>query len=376
MKICLSLAINRNPLQQLIHHIETRESFELANNVNHQPGKSDYPNWGNALSFCQQWINGHQQFSISTSGSTGVPKAIQLERKQMQASAKKTIKALQLPTGSNFLVCLNTEFIGGKMMLVRGLEYNMNLYLAEPSSNPFIGIDDTLHLDFAAMVPLQIQTIIEEGGKALTKLNSMKALIIGGAPVSYSLLQEIEKLKVPIYATYGMTETVSHIALKKLNGVNRSDYFQLLDGIEIKLDNRGCLIIKGDVTNNQTIITNDIIDLVDQKHFRWLGRADNIINTGGVKVHPEQVENQIEKVFNKLELTNRFFIAGQPDEKLGQKVTLFIEGEMFNSVIIKENMNEVLSKYECPKEIHFVLKFAETGSGKLNRKETTHLPKI
>ena len=357
-------------MQQLLHHIATNSKIDLSDPDYQGIDKIKYPNLNSAVLFCKAWLSDQKEFLINTSGSTGVPKLIELERELMKTSAKKTVQALQLPQKSNFLVCLNTEYIAGKMMLVRGLEHNMNLYVVEPSINPFDPIPQSIIIDFAALVPLQIESIIDQAGNALNILNNMKAVIVGGAPISHSLQLKIEKLNAPVYATYGMTETISHIALKKLNGNDKSDRYIVLEGIVVGQDERGCLTIKGDITHNELLVTNDLVDLIDRNQFVWLGRADNIINSGGVKVIPEIVEEKIASVFTQLDLDHQFFITSAPDEKLGQKVVLLIEGETFNTTFLNKMLQEALLKYQTPKEISFIKRFEYTSTDKLNRSAT------
>jgi len=336
------------------------------NKLIYLPKDSIGDNWNESIRFYNQWVEGASQFELTTSGSTGPSKSIIISRKQMEISAQQTIDALQLFKGDKLLVCINTAFIGGKMMLVRGLMNDMPLYITEPSSNPLK--DLTHHFDFIAVVPLQMQTMLEEN--EFLKLNKMKAIIVGGAAINQTLLKEIEKLKVPIYATYGMTETVSHIALKRLNGDHKSNYFKTIGDISIKCDSRNCLIIRGSVTNNEEIITNDVVNIIGETKFELVGRFDNIINSGGIKVMPEKVEEMIEILFNQLNIKNRFFITGLPDSKLGECVSLIVEGVEFNTSELKQKISHTLDKYHQPKSISFINRFAETSTGKINRKET------
>ena len=323
-------------------------------------------NWQNAISFYNDWQNGKKQFELSTSGSTGNPKPIFISKTQMEVSANQTINALNLTPSNNLLVCIKTKFIGGKMMLVRGIINNMPLYIVEPSSNPIKSL--TQHIDFMAVVPLQMQTMLNDGEH--TKLNKMKAIIVGGAPINQQLKIQIEKLKVPVYATYGMTETISHIALKKLNGSDKSNYFTSLGDIKISKDDRNCLTVTGSVTNHATIATNDVVELINSNQFEWLGRYDNIINSGGIKVNPEKIEEIIEQIFLEANIQQRFFIHGIEDKLLGKKVALIIEGEKFDTAPLQQILLQQLEKYSYPKSIIFISQFIETETGKIKRIET------
>lgn len=250
-------------------------------------------------------------------------------------------------------------------MIARALDIGLKITIVHPSKNPLIGIDKSF--DFYSFVPLQIQTILEETPELIPFLNKAKAIIIGGAKVSvylYSLIKNT--IKAPVYATFGMTETVSHIALKQLNIDNEN--FTILNGIDVSIDERSCLKVKGEVTNNMWIQTNDIVKLLPDG-FEWIGRIDNVINSGGIKLQIESIERGIEKAFYDLSLNNRFIIIGKPDHKLGEAVSLIIEGKNINKKIILDQLHNYLSKYEIPKYIIFVDVFHETESKKVDRKK-------
>ncbi|MBL3655319.1 AMP-binding protein [Fulvivirga sediminis] len=316
------------------------------------------------VSFIEEWLSGQPIFELQTSGSTGTPKKIKIKRSQMEASARQTMKALDISKG-NALVCLDTTYIAGKMMLVRALIHQMDIIAVTPGANPLQGL--TTPPDFAALVPLQVEAILtDEHSKKM--LNSMKAIIIGGAPVSNHLAKQIESLQVAAYATYGMTETVSHIALKRLNGFEKNDTYVAFDEVKLSLDDRGCLTIQSAVTDGEKIITNDIVDLKTEHTFEWLGRIDNVINSGGVKIQSEKVERVIEKIFSELDISKRFFIAGIDDSKLGKKVVMVVESEHpLPETEINEQLKKMVSKYEIPKQIFYIASFAETKTGKVNR---------
>lgn len=317
------------------------------------------------LLFCQQWLSGEEEFEQKTSGSTGEPKLIKITRAQMLISAKQTVEALNLKPNDVALVCIDTAFIGGKMMLVRAFEYQMKIIIFEPSSNPLEYIDTLFH--FAAMVPLQFENTIKSN---LKKLDNCKAIIIGGAPVNQMLATKIEALHFPIYSTYGMTETVSHIALKKLSAPAENFYTTLGD-INIRTNDDEQLILKGAVTNDKELTTNDRVQILSPTTFKWLGRIDNVVNSGGIKIQLEEVESQVENLLRINGITNRFFLMGVPDEYLGEKLILCLEGD--NSTIqinILNLLKSSLKNFSRPKEILFILNFTETTSGKINRIES------
>lgn len=313
------------------------------------------------FSFIKSWLQGLDSFTLHTSGSTGSPKEITLTRNQLKQSAQRTITALNLSQTDTALVCLDTKYIAGKMMLVRALDSNMKIVVTEPSADPLQNIQ--LPITFTALVPLQLQEILQRP-HATQKLNEMKAVIIGGSAVNTSLQKEITKLKCAVYATYGMTETVSHIALQRLNGKDAKDHFTVLPGIKIKTDKRGCLVIEMPEFS-EAIITNDLVELISQNQFRWLGRFDNVINSGGFKISPEKIEKALEVL-----LPDRsFFVTGMLDERLGEKLVLIMEGN--GSTIDFSGLK--LHPYEIPKDVILVPEFIRTETGKVNREKTMRL---
>lgn len=320
------------------------------------------------LDFCRQWLNGAQEFELHTSGSTGAPTTVRMTRQQLEASARRTGDYFDLGPGDRMLVCLNCEYVGGLMMLVRGLERRMHLTIVEPQADPLALVPAGTAFDFTSLVPLQLRAVLAAGHAS--RLNQMKAILVGGAALDHRLERELQALTVPVYLTYGMTETASHIALRRLNGPQASAHYQVLPGIRIAQDERGCLTIRADVTGHELITTNDRVQLLNDHSFEWLGRADFVINSGGVKVQAEKVELVLEVALAELELTRRAFVLGQPDERLGQQVTVFLEGESLTASQqqqLHHLLQQRLSKYEQPRQLVFVPEFRTTASGKLDR---------
>jgi O-succinylbenzoic acid--CoA ligase len=323
------------------------------------------------LELVREWLSGAHEFGLRTSGSTGQPQLIVLKRRQLAASAARTGDYFDLGPGDRALVCLNCDFIGGKMMLVRGLERNMHLTIVEPHADPFDFVPAEEEFDFAAFVPLQLRAVLTAG--RANRLNKMRAILVGGAGVEPSLLREVEQLKVPVYLTYGMTETASHMALRRLNGPQASPHYRVLPGLHLGQDERGCLTVRGDVTDDQLIVTNDRIELVDKHTFDWLGRVDFVINSGGVKVQAEKVELVLDVALAELGESRRAFVAGQADERLGQAVTAYVEGSPLRTPAeqrLLELLRERLGKYELPKRVVYIPTFQTTASGKLDRAAT------
>lgn len=330
---------------------------------------------GEILRFCHDWLSGQETFIVHTSGSTGKPKPITLSRKQMQASARQTVQALGLAEGDRALLCMNPAYIGGKMMLVRAMEHHMHITALEAEADPLAKLAPGSRLDFTALVPLQLEAILQNPhSKAI--LNRMKAVIIGGAPVSSQLRNQLATIDAPVFSTYGMTETVSHIALQRLNGEEAGDYFQAFREVKLSQDERGCLIIEGEVTGGRQLVTNDVVELQDKHSFRWIGRADNIINSGGIKIQLEKIDRMAESILGQLGIERKVFSWGMPDERLGQRLVLIMEGAPIAEKE-KENLFKQFAleagKYEQPKEIYYIKNFIETSSGKIQKQKTIAL---
>ncbi len=326
-----------------------------------------------ALFFCEQWQAGETSFLLHTSGSTGVPKSIRLTRSQLIASAQLTGQTFSLQPGDQALCCLDVRYVAGLMMLVRALELKLNVVVVEPIATPLEEWPAGWVLHFAAFVPLQVQALLQKSSGTQAILRSAKAILVGGTPVSAQLEAELQHLDASVFATYGMTETVSHIAIRRLNGPTRSDAFQLLDGVEAGADERGCLWVRGGMTDFALVQTNDLVDWLDSRRFRWVGRFDSIINTGGVKIQPERVEAVVAPLLLAAGLDSRFFVAGLPDERLGQCVALVWEGVPLKAEIqerIQEAIKTQVSRYAVPRQWLAVAQFRETATGKIDKQAT------
>lgn len=316
--------------------------------IAHNAVKMDSESEQDFGNFILDWFDSKSYVEVQTSGTTGKPKIIKVEKQAMVNSAIATGIFFDLKAGDKTLCCLPVKYIAGKMMLVRAFVLGLDLDFAEPSSHPLE--QNKSVYDFAAMVPLQVEN-------SLPQLHQIKKLIIGGAQVNPSLEEKLILSPCESYETYSMTETVTHIAAKRVG----EKAFAILPNVSISQDDRQCLVISAPNLNVENIVTNDIVDLISENQFCWLGRYDNVINSGGIKLIPEQIE---EKLSHKI--TNRFFAAGVADEKLGQKLILVIEGNPYH---LDDSVFSGLSKYEKPKAVYFILKFAETETGKVKRNE-------
>jgi len=303
--------------------------------------------------FLKQWFNQNNFIEVNTSGSTGTPKKIQLKKEFMKNSAKTTGLFFNLPENTTALCCLSTNYIAGKMMIVRALTLGWHLDVVAATSNPLENIFKKY--DFCAMVPIQVKA-------SLWDLHLIKKLIIGGGVISNALYHTLQNVRTKCFATYGMTETITHIAIKPIN--NNNPYYTILDHVKINIDKRGCLVIDAPKVADDLVITNDMITIHNSNQFEWLGRYDNVINSGGLKLHPEQIENEISKIIDQ-----RFFVSGVADEALGEKLILVVEGNKTIFDLSKVNLN----KYQLPKEIYFIDQFIETDTKKIQRKRTLDL---
>lgn len=299
--------------------------------------------------FLLDWFDDRDYIEMNTSGTTGKPKTIRVDKQAMVNSALATGDFFDLSPGNKALQCLPVKYIAGKMMFVRGFILGLDMDFVAPNATPLQNNDT--NYDFVAMVPLQAQN-------SLKQLNNVKKVIVGGVALGKSLEKQLSKLPLDAYETYGMTETITHIAARKVG----EKAFTVLPGVTISYDQNNCLVIHAPRISDEIIKTNDIVELVNENQFIFMGRFDNVINSGGIKLIPEQVEQKLSGKINA-----RFFVTGKPDEKLGEKLVLVIEGERHP---IDPAIYDVLDKYEKPKEVIFFKKFIETETGKIMRKET------
>ena len=317
--------------------------------------------------FIKQWYSDKDFVRVQTSGSTGKPKEIKIKKAAMIESAKATGEYLDLKNHPDALLCLSARFIAGMMMVVRAMVYSQNLIAVKPDGNPLLSLSGRQVPSFAAMVPAQVFNSLGDpvSSKLLLKL---RTLIIGGGEIQPLLDEKLQQLPGAVYATYGMTETITHVALRRINGRNWQDFYEALPGINFSIDKRDCLIINAPGRNKQPFVTNDLVELISKNRFRWLGRIDNVINRGGEKIIPETIEKKLAQY-----IQNRFFVSGVPDVKFGQVPALFIESAepgRPEETRIEELLKQVLLKIERPVKIYFVSVFKETENGKVNRKST------
>ncbi|GGE44691.1 AMP-binding protein [Psychroflexus planctonicus] len=317
--------------------------------------------------FLLDWFNdNYEQMKLRTSGSTGEVKELFVSREKMKNSAEATGKRFKLPAKTKALCCIPANYVAGRMMLIRAMVLGWHLDLVEPKANALKEVEK--EYDFAALTPHQLS-------HSLDKIHLIKKVIVGGAPISEGLLKKIQDIPTKVFETYGMTETVTHIATRRLNSSTKTKLKPLkaLKNVSFTVNDQNCLIVTAPKITDEPVVTRDVVELVDDIRFYWKGRLDNVINSGGVKIHPEQVEKKLQ-----LHIEKPFFITGISDESLGEKVVLFVESkdEADKSAIqnlVKEV--ETLDKFEIPKEIILVDEFEKTRTGKVNRSGTKELVK-
>ncbi|WP_238784220.1 AMP-binding protein [Blattabacterium cuenoti] len=312
--------------------------------------------WKNAIfQFLKDWYNDDPVLSVFTSGTTGIPKKILVKKKHFFERAKKTVEISKLKSpGIKGLLCLSPNFIAAKIFLVRAIIFKWKVYCVPPSSNPLRNIKE--YFDIASMVPMQVFSSLEY-------LKYIKILLIGGCSIPNFLEEKLKNISSTIcYATYGMTETLGHIAVRRINGSNRSIYYKSFGDIYLKKDKRNCLKIFSSCSMDSWIQTNDIVSIKSDNEFYWIGRYDNIINSGGIKIIPELIEKNISFFIPD----RRYFISSISDKILGEKLILVIEGDPFKLKIPK-NFFCGKNKFYKPKKIFFITHFTETLLGKINR---------
>jgi o-succinylbenzoate---CoA ligase len=314
---------------------------------------SEKNHFAEVIQFLKEWFSETTEISVQTSGSTGKPKQILIPKQSFVESAKNTCDFLNLNKKTNALLCIPIKYIGGKMMVIRALVSGYNLWIDEPSSSPLKKINKTI--DFLSITPMQAQNCLKDSAEKLIKINQ---IIIGGGAISDSFVSEIKEHNNQFYSTYGMTETVSHIALKKLNGANKSDSFEVLPSYSVSVNKENCLVIDCPSLFPESIVTNDIVELT-KTGFKWLGRKDNVINSGGIKISPEDIEAKIKMKYPDLV----FYISSKKDKLLGERIVLVTEKS------IELNIETLqLEKYQVPKEI-IISKVVFTETGKIKREK-------
>jgi O-succinylbenzoic acid--CoA ligase len=319
--------------------------------------------------FLKEWHNDSPTVLVHTSGSTGKPKPMLVEKRRMEASARITCQFLGLKPGDRALLCMSLDYIAGKMMVVRALTCGLKLIAVKPCGCPEWEGD----VDFAAMVPMQVYNLLqsEEGRK---RLKAIKHLIIGGGAIDDGLASVLVGFPNHVWSTYGMTETLSHIALRRLNGPEASEWYTPFEGVTLSQTDEGCLVIDAPAVHDGPLVTNDIVEFVSPSlwmgkgggPFRIKGRKDNVICSGGIKIQIEEVERLL-----RPQLSAPFMISKRPDKKFGEQVVLLTESDVIDDV--KDVCQRVLPKYWQPRSYLHVNQLPMTETGKPARKEAEQL---
>ena len=320
--------------------------------------------------FLSEWQNDSPYVHVQTSGSTGAPKPMLVEKRRMLASARITCDFLHLQPGDTALLCMSLDYIAGKMMVIRSLERGLKLIEVEPSGHPLSTIRSALplgsaknyKLDFAAMVPLQVYNSLQVPEER-ERLMQIRHLIIGGGAIDDEMAAQLKSFPHAVWSTYGMTETLSHIALRRLSGPEASEWYTPFPSVKVSLSDEGCLVIDAPAVCSERLITNDIADLSlgpgPSDRFRILGRKDNVICSGGIKIQAEELERQL-----RPHLRVPYLISKRPDAKFGEVVVLLTEGSVDEA---RQVCERVLPKFHQPRDYMHVDQIPLTATGKPQR---------
>ncbi|WP_370087059.1 AMP-binding protein [Ekhidna sp.] len=300
----------------------------------------------NVLKIVRNWHSDKSYFFHQTSGSTGAPKQIEISREKIKYSSQATMSFIgSKATINNSLLCINPEFIGGAMVIYRALIYDLDIHIVEPETDFMTHLDSESKFDLVSVVPMQFEKLTQD------QISRFKVILIGGAPMPI----KNESYRAQVFSTFGMTETVSHIALRPLS----DEIFTATGDTEIAIEKDHSLKIKGTITDHKWLKTNDLIELISNKSFKWLGRKDFIINSGGIKLNPETIEQSLQD-----QIEGDFMVGSMADEKLGRKVILLLEQD--HKLIDFSR----LETYQKPKEVFFNQRIFKTASNKIDRLKT------
>lgn len=323
------------------------------------------------VKFLQTWFDDSPELTVKTSGSTGTPKLMHVSKERMINSAMLTLEFLQLQRGASALLCMPLEYIAGKMVVVRALVGGLDLYTVAPCGHPLQRFTDK-RFSFAAMIPLQVFNSLQVATEAQS-LKDIEQLIIGGGAIDEAMERQLHTFPHHVWSTYGMTETLSHIALRRLNGPKASSFYQPFSHVSLDLTKEGTLVIDAPLVSEQRLVTNDIVVFNDQGQFRIKGRKDNVINSGGIKLQIEEIEAKIKAMQPSWD----FQISAQPHPKFGQMVVLLLTQESLPVDRTPQEYIEAalsgLERYERPKRFMVVASLPRTGTNKPDRAQAKRL---
>lgn len=306
-------------------------------------------------SFLREWFDEKDFVWVKTSGSTGTPKPFKASKQRMMNSAQMTCSYLNLKKGDTALLCMKLDYIAGKMVVVRSLIAGLHLFVVPVTGNPLQDVPKEQTVDFAALIPLQVYNSLQKSDEK-KKLKGVRNLIVGGGVVDQKITEQLQAFPNTIYSTYGMTETLSHVALRCLNGKLADEYYTPLQGVTLSLSDKETLVIEAPAVSAEKLETNDVVELRSNGQFRVLGRIDNIINSGGIKIQIEEVERILYPFWG-----TRFAITSLPDSKFGEIVVLVVTESLDLALL------ELLPAYYRPKRIIQIVQIPLSETGKVQR---------
>lgn len=312
--------------------------------------------------FLSEWNDASEFVHVQTSGSTGAPKPMSVEKRRMMASARITCDFLGLRSGDTALLCMSLDYIAGKMMVVRSIERGLKLISVEPSGHPLSNVE---YVDFAAMVPMQVYNSLQVPEER-ERLMRIRHLIIGGGAIDDQMAAELRTFPNAVWSTYGMTETLSHIALRRISGPDASEWYTPFPSVRVTHNDEGCLVINAPEVCEEPLVTNDIVEFSsDHSKFRIIGRRDNVICSGGIKIQIEEVERHL-----RPHLHVPYLLTKRHDPKFGEVAVLLTEGSVEEA---REVCQRMLSKYHQPRYYLHVARIPLTETGKPARQEAIRL---
>lgn len=330
----------------------------------HQKVKRDGPAWMKAVEdtlFDLAIRRGGMR--ATSSGTTGPPKRFTISRRDLVMSARLTGKAFDLRPGDRALHALPSDFIAGKMMLVRAFALGLDLHLIDPRGSVLEKLRTEVPFRFTALVPLQLHRAIQEDRARVER--QFRTILLGGGPVSEALVEDLQDLDVEVFQSYGSTETVTHVALRRLNGPDREAGFTAIGDCHFARDPRGCLVVYTPHLTTKQHLTNDLVELIDDRRFRWLGRHDNVILSGGKKIFPEQLESRTAGI-----IPYPHYFTKVADDVLGQAVMLVLETDRPQEDVLPEVLEQVMSAlhpHEWPRRVQALRRIQRTSAGKIIR---------
>lgn len=312
---------------------------------------------GLAARFLEEWHDSSPYITARTSGSTGTPKEIRLPKADMIVSAEATCRYFGIGARSLLYMPLSADYIAGKMMIVRALVSGATLQVVSPASDP-LPEKPVARISLLPVVPAQIEPLLSSPWCRM-----IDHIIVGGAPLTPSQEAALRSFGGEVHATYGMTETCSHVALRSVS--RGCDIFEAMPGVLFSQDGRGCLVIEAPAYSWKSLVTNDVVSLLDSRRFEWMGRADNIINSGGVKIVPEEIERLLAP-----QLGGRpFYITSRPSPRWGEELVMVVEDASLDTRALLAALRERFSHRILPKDIYCLTSLPRTSSGKIIRKK-------